>query len=207
MILSALLSWFIAYLLPVLLVLSIIAIFAHQPGTAFRMLAIHIALGISIILSQYFIYQTHREFPWNIYLPSAALFIVIAIGAATLLGRFGLLYVLSSLIQQLTLISIYYYLSGSLSFWLIVLLLVPIYSVSHLLQTKHWRIKIPGTLAWGTVALILFAWRGDVLLNASVHAILGSIFIYLGIMYPATGFTIRRVRNNTSAKLARSNSL
>jgi hypothetical protein len=195
MALSALGGWFIAYLLPVLLVFGIIGLFFRRPGTAFRMLVVHGALCLSIILSQYLLYFAHRPFPWNFYLPSILLFAATTAIVSVLLGRFGFFYVLSALIQQLTLTSIAYYLSGLLNFWLIVLLVVPIYAASHLLELKYRYIKIPATLAWGTLSLALFALRGDILLNTSLHAILGSIFIYGGIMYPWSDFAVKRARN------------
>ena len=57
------------------------------------------------------------------------------------------------------------------------------------------RTKVLVTLVWGTISLALFAAYGDILLNTSLHAILGSFFIYGGIMYPRSDFAIQRVQN------------
>ncbi|MBI5733136.1 hypothetical protein HY967_04270 [Candidatus Jorgensenbacteria bacterium] len=197
MILSALGGWFIAYFLPVLLVFGIIGFFPRRSGTVFRMLVVHGALCLSIFLSQYLLHFASRPFPWNFYFSSVLFFAVVTAATPLLLGRFGFLYVLSALIQQLTLVSIAYYLSGLLDFWIVVLLVVPIYSTCHLLEPKYWHIKIPATLAWGALSLMLFTLRGDILLNASLHAILGSIFIYGGIMYSRSDFAIKRIRSKT----------
>ena len=193
MIFSPLVGWVIAYLLPVALVFGAIALFSHRPGTAFRMVIVHGGLCLSIVLSQYLLYVAHRPFSWNFPFPSITLFIGIGLLVSFLLGRFGFLYFLSALIQQLTLVSIAYYLFGALNFWMIVLLVVPIYSASHLLQVKYWHLKIPATLIWGVISIALFTLRGDILLNVSLHALLGAVLIYRGILYPRSDFAIKRI--------------
>lgn len=189
---SPFVGWITAYLLPVVLVFGVIGVFSRRSGTVFRMLVVHGGLCLSIIMSQYLLYSSGRSFPWNFYLPSALSFVIVIVIVSVLLGRFGFLYAFSAFIQQLTLASIAYDLSGTLNFWLIAILVVPIYAASHLLQIKHWHIKIPATLAWGVLSLALFALRGDILLNASLHAILGSALIYFGILYPRSDFAIKR---------------
>ena len=198
MIFSALGGWFIAYLFPVLLVFGVIVFFSRRPGTAFRMIVVHSGLCLSIMLSQFLLYFAYRPFPWNFYIPSIIFFMAATVVVFALLGRFGLLYALSAFIQQLTLVSIAYYLSDVFGFWQIVLLVIPIYSVSHLLQLKHWYVRIPATLLWGMVSLALFALRGDIFLNASLHATLGSILIYGGVLYPRSDFAIKRVQDSLS---------
>ncbi|HEY4525792.1 MAG TPA: hypothetical protein VJL32_01695 [Candidatus Paceibacterota bacterium] len=195
MVVSALGGWFVAYLLPVLLMLAAVFLFSRRPGTTFRMLAVHSALCLSIILSQYLLYLAHRPFPFDFPFPSILFFTATMVIVPAILGRFGFFYALSAFIQELALTSIAYYLFGPFNFWLVVLLVVPIYATSHLLEPKYWRIKIPTTLVWGTVSLALFAAYGDILLNTSLHAILGSFFIYGGIMYPRSDFAIQRVQN------------
>ncbi|MBI4094708.1 MAG: hypothetical protein HY435_00755 [Candidatus Liptonbacteria bacterium] len=193
--LSAIGGWLFAYMFPGLSVLSVIRFFPqYRAGTLFRGLVVHSGLLLSTIFSQYLLYASGRGFPWVPHPATLVLFTGIAAAVLVVLGRFGFFYALSALLQQLTMTSIAYYLLGSLPFLLIVVLIVPFYALSHLLQPKYWHVKIPATLLWGLLSLALFAARGDVFLNASLHAITGSFFIHKGIMYPHTEFAIRRAR-------------
>ena len=223
---SALGGWFFAYMLPGLSVLAVIYFFPkYRSGTFSRGAIVHCGLIISTILSQYLLYTAGRPFPWgshpasiisetatsattawglasalsNIGSSGSMLFFgAVAIAVFALLGRFGIFYALSALLQQLTMTSVAYYLFGSLSFLLIVLLVVPFFSLSHLLQRKHWRVKIPVTFAWGFFSLALFALYGNLFLNASLHAALVSLLIYAGVMYPHAEFAIKRVKLPTA---------
>src|SRR5581483_11282000 len=93
-------GWFVAYLLPVMLVFGTIFVFSGRAGTAFRMIVVHAGLCLSILLSQYFIYSSGRSFPWIFSPFSVLLFVIATTIISALLGRFGFLYAISSLIQQ-----------------------------------------------------------------------------------------------------------
>jgi len=193
MIFSALGGWLFAYILPGVSVLAVIHFFPqYRAGTLFRGIVVHSGLLVSTILSQYLIYTTGRTLPWIPHVSSVFLFVGIAIAVLVILRRFGFFYVLSAFLQQLTMISIAYYLLDSLSFLLIIVLVVPFYAFSHLLQLKYWHIKIPITLLWGFLSLGIFVLYEDLFLNASLHAIVGSLLIYKGILYPHTEFKIKR---------------
>ncbi len=186
-------GWLFAYILPILLVVAVIRFFPeYRAGTLFRGAVVHIGLLVSIVLSQYLLYAVERSFPWNFRLASIFSFIGVAVAIFVILGRFGLFYTFSALIQQLTMTSIAYYLYGPLSFFFIVILVVPPYSLSHLFQPKYWQVKIPVTLLWGFISLALFFLWQDVFLNALVHAIAGAFFIRRGVMYPQNEFAIKR---------------
>ncbi len=194
MVTSYIAVWLLTYLLPALLACGVIY-FLPNRSSLFRVLIIHGALCLSIFLSQYFIYLNGNAFSWYTNLFSI-LFLVLVIGIAPfLVGRFGIFYILSSFIQELTMVSIAYYLFNTISFWAVVVLVVPIYAVAHLMNLKYWKFRLFVTLLWGTISIALFAWRADIVLNTALHAVFGLVLIRQGILYTLSDFSVTRSNN------------
>lgn len=152
----------------------------------------HAALVVSTILSQYFIYYSNLVFPWSFDAVSITALGIALVVCPYIIGRFGFAYFLSSLTQELTMLSIAFYLFGNTNFVLILLLIVPIYAVAHLLNTKYWKIKIPIISLWGILSIILFYYTQDVFLNTALHAVFGSVLIRTGMIYVQSDFSIKR---------------
>jgi hypothetical protein len=109
-----------------------------------------------------------------------------------ILGKFGALYSLSALLQQLCMVSMTFLLLPSLPLHHIILLLVPIYSLSHLSQLKKWQIKILLTFTWGVSSLMIFTIFSDIYLNIAIHNLIGTMLLSKKIIYQKTEFKINR---------------
>lgn len=185
--------WFIAFILPAILgLILVINLPIAKPGSKIRNLIVHITLLSSIALSQYFIFLTGNSFKFSFSLMPIVLFTASLVISLILLGRFGFFYTISSLIQELCIVSIASLLLGQLALTDVILLVAPIYSVSHLLQPKKWELKIPLTFVWGVITITIFYFFQDPFLNIALHNIFGTILISETILYPETEFTISR---------------
>ena len=186
------LMWFIAYILPVLIVLSsIITMPNAKRGTILRSIIIHLGLLLSIILSQYFILKSGNAFSYSptiFLLPFLASIII----SVMILGKFGTFYSLSAFLQQLCMLSVTFLLLPSLPLYYTILLVIPIYSLSHLLQPKNYQIKIPLTFIWGVLSIIIFAIFTDIYLNMAIHNFIGTMLISKNFIYHKTEFKINR---------------
>lgn len=193
-------EWAVCYLLPGIATLIVTHYFAekkkhgalrgnlaHTPVITFLL---HLGLLMSIALSQYFIYQHGKSFPINNH-PSSIAFLIVSIALAYKhIGQFSLPYTLSSLIQELTMLSGAYLLLLDLPLWQVSLLIVPLYSAIHLTQLKHWQIKVPLTAMWGFISVLLFSRYYDLYVNVAVHTLIGAVLISEGIIYHKSSYKI-----------------
>lgn len=153
---------------------------------------VHTGLLASILLSHTTIVAANLSFPWAASATSL-LFLAASVALAyVLLGPFGLFYAFSALLQQLTMLSVAFILFPFLPLLAVILLVVPIYSFSHLLQVKRWKIKLPLTFGWGIVSLALFYVFSDVFLNITLHVFFGTLLIRRAVIYPTTEFAVKR---------------
>ncbi len=186
------LMWFVVYLLPAIAVIIFISlIYKAKQGSILRSIIIHLGLLASIILSQYFILKSGNAFSYSstIFLLPFLASIIISI---MILGKFGTFYSLSAFLQQLCMLSVTFLLLPNLPLYYIILLVIPIYSLSHLLQPKNYQIKIPLTFIWGALSLIIFAIFSDIYLNMAIHNFIGTMLISKNFIYHKTEFKINR---------------
>lgn len=185
-----LLTWTIAYVIPALTADALVKLLPKQRGTFhIRNAAImHGALVLSGLGSQYAIYYSGHAFPWGSSLTSIGLYVA-AIGCAyTVIGKLGVWYGLSSLVQEFALLSIAFLLLSAYSFFTTLLLIVSIFTFSHLLHAKHWLIRVTVISLWGVTSITLFLLSHNIWVIASLHAVLGALFIKKEILYPSIHF-------------------
>jgi len=185
------LLWFIFYFLPAGLAFVLIRFFSER-GSMFRAFLVHGALVFSIFLTQYLLYSEGKYFPWHIHLYSVMLFALALITTPFIVGRFSIFYIFSAFVQELTMLSMAFYLMPTLSFWLAVIFIVPVYAFSHFTHKERWQARLWATSVWGILSIALFSYQKDILLNTALHAIFGAVLIYYGIIYVKSDFSIAR---------------
>jgi hypothetical protein len=177
--------WLFAYALPAFLAACWIKLFSKQEGGSPKnILVIHAVLLGSIVATQSALYARGLAFPW----PgewSLALYVASAALATLVLGRLGLLYGASALVQQLTLLSIAYLLLPAFPLWAVVLLVVPLFVFCHdMTGVPHWRTRLLLISLWGVASILLFAYARDVFLIAALHTLFGTALISRKILFP-----------------------
>jgi len=189
-----LLQWLIVYFLPISVTLVLLRT-PHTKSSLREAATIHLGLLASIVLSQYFISQTTRSFPFHTAPVFLVLVAITAVLCTRILGKFGLLYILSAFLQELCLLSATHLLLSSLPMSIILLLVIIPYSLAHITSPIHclnWEAKLPITLLAGTASVLLYAQYSNLYVNTVMHAGLGTLLIYSGILYHKTDFKIRR---------------
>lgn len=188
------LIWFVAYALPAFAVLIILqALPQYKPGTVVRGAIAGAGLFASTMMSQGIIYAAGLSFPWFLSGLSLILFFISVSISFIVLGSFGIVYALAVLLQQVTLLSISFIIFPSLPPYAIILLVVPLFAFAHMLQMKHWQMKVAITFLWGACSIFLFSILMDVFIIAALHTLFGVLFIGKMIMYPSAEFKIKRL--------------
>jgi predicted outer membrane lipoprotein len=178
------LMWLLGYVLPCALgVLAVLAYRRNHKRGVEGIVIIHAAGLVSIAINLYFLSTTGTRFVLRYSMYSLLLLLVSAAIAVIFLRKLGIAYSVSALIQEATLLAAAALLLPHLFVPLILLMLAPIFSFAHLLHVKHWKWKIPLTMAWGVIAVLLYVRFFDLLLNTAIHILLGTFFIKKGIIY------------------------
>lgn len=183
---SAVYIWLIAYALPAIVSGAAIKLLPRKKDRLSKRNAaiIHAALAVSTCFSQYFIHASGRVFPWYPNPLSIIVYLASVLIAIIFIGRIGLWYGLSALLQQLTMVSTAFLLLPVLPFYAVALLLVPLYVWGHSTQGTHRLMKILLFTVWGVASLFLFSVLPNVYLIASLHTLLGAMLISRSILYP-----------------------
>ena len=184
---SFLYVWLIAYVAPALLAGTAIKILPKK-RTELNLrdaLMMHVALIASVVLSQYFIYSSGLTFPWFPNALSVAVYILSILISIALVGSRGIWYGISALIQQLTMASIAFLLLPVFPFYMVALLIIPVYVWCHRTQTNNWQLRTILFLIWGAISIYLFLIFPNVYLIAALHTLLGSILISRSLLYCA----------------------
>lgn len=177
--------WLFAYVLPAFVTGGVLWIVSRRAGNAKRdALIIHGGLLFSVLTSQYALYLIGLEFPWRPHLLSFLLLIASILFAARMLGMFGIWYALSALLQQLTILSVSFLLLPFLSLPIVLLLVVPIFTLGHAQEVRHRQMRIILLSAWGIASVTLFSFFPNIYLLAALHTFLGVIGIRQSIVYP-----------------------
>ena len=176
--------WLIAYALPAVVAGTAIKTLPGKMGSARNMAIVHAALIVSTLTSNYFIRESGRAFPWQPHALSLAAYIASALIACAIIGRLGIWYGASALIQQVTMASATFMLLPDLSAPAMVLLLVPIFVWGHTIRTAHWQIRTIVLTVWGALSVYLFSLWLDFYLLAALHTVFGSILISRSIIHP-----------------------
>lgn len=178
------LLWFFSYGLPVLIVwLLLLTIQKARHGSLLREGIVYGGLLASAVIAQIFMLKQGMSFPVMPSLISFLLFLAAVATSFILLSYFGLFYSLSAIIQQLSMISVIYLLSPFFSMGMLIMLIMPLYVVSHLFYRMNWVAKVLITSVWGIFTVLLFSIFADPFLNFTLHILGGSLFIAKKVLY------------------------
>ena len=178
--------WLIAYAAPALVAGTTVKLLPPSKAKSSKRNAVimHIALAVSVLLSQYFIYTNGVAFPWYPDSVSIIAYIVGVAVAMNVLGWMGFWYSLSALLQQMAILSIAFLLFSAYPLWFVVFLIVPLYAWCHALQVNHWRTRTFLFLLCGVASIFLFSISQNLYLIAALHTLFGSLLISRSLLYP-----------------------
>lgn len=169
-------EWILFYAVPA----ALAAFFAsRRKSFNARLIVIHIGLIVSIFLISFAGIKLRGQF--QIY-PSVFL-LASAIFAIFLLARLGVVYSISSIIQEWCLL-----LAATLAeyevgiFWASFITAL-IFSLAHLVDLGHWQLKLPLALFWGILSVFLYGFLQQPMLNFAIHIVAGTILIRMGLLY------------------------
>jgi hypothetical protein len=177
--------WLVAYAAPALIAGTTVKLLlpSKTKPSKRNVVIMHVALAVSALVSQYFIYANDLSFPWYPNAFSILVYIVSMAIAVSLLGSMGFWYGLSALLQQSTMLSMAFLLLPVYPLYLITLLIVPLYAWCHALQVSHWLTRILLFLLWGVVSIFLFSISQNLYLIAALHTLFGSLLISRSLLY------------------------
>lgn len=149
-----------------------------------NVLIIHVALIVSILGSQYALFAAGRAFPWHVADPFLIFYAASALFALWLLGSLGIWYALSAFLQQAMMLSMAFVLYPAFPLWILVLLIVPIYTLAHLLKVRYAWSRMALFFAWDTVAVVGFSIWPSVWFFSAIHTLAGVLLIKWDVLYP-----------------------
>ncbi len=182
-------NWMLVYYIPLFLVLLIVKFFNLKAGSIKRNVIVHLFIILSVILN---IIMMREKFPIINSSFYMTLFFVCIIVSMLILGWFGAIYSLSVIIQELCVLMTAFLIWQELPLILVIFMIVPFFALSHLMQPKHWKIKIALTFLWGLSTILIFYILENIYLNIALHLLFGAIFIKIKILYPHSEFKILR---------------
>lgn len=176
---QTLFAWFIGYICTPALTMALVLLYGARSALR-RALFVHAGLLTSILFLQLFIAAQQRTFPQ----PGSIGVLVFAfaiVGSYLMLRSFGIVYLISSIMQELVLVSAIWILITLYPIHIIWLLIVPIFVISHYFSKEHIWSQTLANVIWGTLSVILFIQYRDWMINAALHALLGGFMIQQGI--------------------------
>jgi len=103
-----------------------------------------------------------------------------------LLGFRGLLYAVSSAIQEYCLLLASVLIITTIGLWLGAIITSLPYTFTHFgrrLEKPNWQWKFPLLSLYGTISILLYFWLQQPLLNIALHTVAGAILIRIGVLY------------------------
>jgi hypothetical protein len=168
------LIWFLAYVVPAITAWAITYFLTHKKGVdKYNLLIIHALLITSICMSQYVIHALGLSFPWGLNLTSFVALILAMVFAVGAIGASGAWYIISALIQELTMLSIALILLPVFPVYIVVLLIAPTFVVVHFQSQERWQVRLFLLSVWGIGTILLFI-LGNVLVKGSSYPQVGS---------------------------------
>jgi hypothetical protein len=183
---APLLTWFVAYLLPAAIGYGVVKASPRRKIGRLTndMLIIPGMLLVSIGISQYCIFSQGLTFPWNLESLWVLAYLAAIVLAGLLLGKFGIVYAISVLIQQLTMLSITFILLQAFPVYVAALLIAPVYTILHRLRTPYSFRIMALFFVWGVASVALFSYFPNLWLIASLHLLFGSLLVKRRILSP-----------------------
>ncbi len=171
-----LINWILFFLLPAALTV-VIAI--YQSTFKAKLAVVHIGLAISIFLL--FLSGARLQLAVNFGL--SVFFILTVLLAFYLLSNLAIVYVLSSITQELSLLLAAILLSQQVGIIWGMSLTVLVFSLGHLISRSHWQLRLSITAIWGIFSIILYYSFHQLLLNFAIHIAGGAIMFSRGLLY------------------------
>ncbi len=204
--------WLIAFLLPALCTAFLLFFFSkftkniaptkNPAGTGVTVnvtntirsaIIIHVGLLTSIFISYLLMIENKvspSPWPFPVDTTSSSVWVVsvsaLCAGVAIsffVLNFYGLLYSASSVIQQLTLLSIANLLLAKTSLLVTIAYIAPIFIMGHIIEDRQSLFKIVLVTSWGIIAIALFAWLRDMYLITAIHILFGTFLIKKKVLY------------------------
>ena len=177
---TLLLTWLVVYVLPAAaaLVFAFYGPVRKSSGDEWikqSTIGIHVALLFSIAMSQYAIHAFGLVFPWQPNTLSVVVLVSSIALATVLLGVFGLVYALSAFVQEATMLSVAYLLFPIFPLWLVILLIMPMFSICHLLSRDGWKLRLLLVTIWGSASILIFYLTYNIYLVIALHTALGAL--------------------------------
>ncbi|MFH1648980.1 MAG: hypothetical protein ABIA93_00335 [Candidatus Woesearchaeota archaeon] len=170
----------IVYVAP--LVAGTIAITTFAKNQKFA--AIHIILGVSIIVSMVLADQNGISIPFG-SVWSLGLLIAAMLFAAWQIGWLGVLYTGSSFLQEFFMALAALFLLQEFSPFVVIPVIAIPFGVSHIRGFRNNKIVIPALILFGLFIVGVFILTRDPLICATIHAIVGSVGAKRGYFRPA----------------------
>ena len=158
----------------------------NREGRKRDIIVMHAALAFSTLASQYFIYHYHLPFMSHFEPSSLAIFLIAAAITYAALGKVGLAYAFSALLQQAAMLSIAFLLLTQYPLLVVIFLIVPAFVFCHPLFVDDARVRITLFAFWGTGSIVLFSLTYDFWLIAAAHTLLGATLISRGLLYSSS---------------------
>jgi len=139
-----------------------------------------------VLLSIFLLSIIHVSLNWNFQA-----YQLLILGAGTLLSVYlmgfrGLLYAVSSAIQEYCLLLASVLIIPTTGLWLGAIITSLPYTFAHFgrrLEKPNWYWKFPLLSLYGTFSILLYFWFQQPLLNIALHTVAGAILIRIGILY------------------------
>jgi hypothetical protein len=171
-----LMQWVFFYVAPAVLFVSLARLL--QP-IRYRMLTVHIGVGVSILLLSI----TGVRLFWSPSVVPATLLTLSFLLALYLLGSLGLLYLLSSMLQEVCILLAGTLIVSMTGIVVASVLTALVFAFAHDVDFSNWRWKFPLTFIGGVFSIMLYLLLRQPLLNIALHASLGVILIHAGFLY------------------------
>jgi hypothetical protein len=183
------LAWTISYALSAAISFPVAL---KQKSLLRSLIVVHVFLLLSMLLL--FAFGARLEFAVSTYSVSFACVVLLA--SYLFLKRFGLVYALSSAVQEGCLLLSFALLVPVAGFWVAAALTALPYALLHLINSSGWWWKVTGTFLRGMLSLGLYAWLHDPLLNTALHTLGGGLLMRQGLLLSETSLRLPP-RNNT----------
>lgn len=171
-----LVDWILFYLLPATIAFSVAF---HQKTRKARLLVIHIGLAISIL----FLLFTGARLRMSVHLIPLICFVLAIALAVYFLARLWVVYILSSILQELCLLLAAVLLIQQAGLIYVAIPTAFVYSFGHLMDKRDWGLKLSVTTVWGISSILLYYYFQQPLLNIALHITGGAILINRGYLY------------------------
>lgn len=173
--------WLLGYALPGLLAGFFSYIFHWKKSMS--IINAHIFLLISISISLYFIHSLNLQFPWPYTLYPFLIYFLTILISYFLVGKVGLLYGISALIQESTMLFMCFILMQSFPLPLIIFMIIPLFVIAHDLGNPYRYFKILLLALGGGLSLYLFAHSVNILYITALHVLIGTWLIKKSLIY------------------------